>query len=172
MAQDFAPDDGESGEAMPDREVARLVLELDRLITLNRRTVAIRYEVHGISLPVSETLDRAELMVLTALVQTYGPGVFSDDFGTVRQRIAECGAVVVLQQVAFADRPGWGMQRYGGGGPVGGVAARLQDARPVFEELCRQFPDLFLAEARSLLARFVTSCAAPDAGHDGEGHDG
>jgi hypothetical protein len=171
VPQDFAPDEDNPDDAIPDREVARLVLELDRVITLNRRTIAIRYEVHGISLPVSETLGRAELMVLTALVQTYGPVVFGDDFGAVRQRIAECGAVVVLQQVVFADRPGWGLQRYGGGGPVGGVAARLQDARPIFEELCRRFPEVFLAEARSLLARFTTP-SAPDDGNDGDGRHG
>ncbi|MEM5387870.1 hypothetical protein VSR68_30410 [Paraburkholderia phymatum] len=171
MAQDSAPDNDESDDAMPDREVARLVLELERVITLSRRAVAIRYEVHGISLPVPETLGRAELMVLGALVQTYSSVVFSDDFGAVRQRIAECGAVVVLQQVVFADRPGWGLKRYGAGAPVGGVAARLQAARPVFEELCRRFPEVFLAEARSLLARFATP-SAPDDGMDRKGRHG
>ena len=102
--------------------------------------------------PVPPTLDRAELMVLTALVQTYGVAVLRDDFSAVRQRLAECGAVVVLQQTVFGDRPGRGMQRYGGGS-IGGVVARLQEARPLFETLCEQFPETFLIQARALLAR-------------------
>ncbi|MDR5784584.1 hypothetical protein QCE63_34865 [Caballeronia sp. LZ065] len=110
--------------------------------------------------PVPPTPDRAELMVLTALVQTYGVAVFRDDLSAVRQRLAECGAVVVLQQTVFGDRPGRGMQRYGGGSVVG-VAARLQEARPLFETLCEQFPETFLIQARALLTRVARRSLPP-----------
>ncbi|MDR5763138.1 hypothetical protein [Caballeronia sp. LZ035] len=112
---DREPDDG-SGDAydeLPDAYVTRLLHELEQVVTASRRTIAIRYAAHGVTFPVPPTLDRAELMVLTALVQTYGVAVFRDDFSGVRQRLAECGAVVVLQQTVFGDRPGRGLQRYG-----------------------------------------------------------
>ena len=172
---DEAPGDGY--EALPDSYVARLVHELEQAITASRRTIAIRYAAHGVTLPVPPTLDRAELMVLTALVQIYGVGVFRDDFSAVRQRIAECGAVFVLQQVVFADRPPWGMQRYGAGprgGSVGGVAARLQEARPLFETLCERFPETFLIQARALLARLARRPLPPEPpleSEDGERDD-
>ena len=159
---DRGPDDG-SGDAydeLPDAYVARLVHELEQVVTASRRTIAIRYAAHGVTFPVPPTLDRAELMVLTALVQTYGVAVFRDDFSAVRQRLAECGAVVVLQQTVFGDRPGRGMQRYGGGS-IGGVAARLQEARPLFETLCEQFPETFLVQARALLARVARRPTPP-----------
>lgn len=159
---DREPDDG-SGDAydeLPDACVARLVHELEQVVTASRRTIAIRYAAHGVTFPVPPTLDRTELMVLTALVQTNGVAVFRDDFSAVRQRLAECGAVVVLQQTVFGDRPGRGMQRYGGGS-VGGVAARLQEARPLFETLCERFPETFLIQARALLARVARRSLTP-----------
>ena len=71
MPQNFASDDDEF-ESLPDPEVARIVLELDRKITLNRRAAALRYIVHGNPLPLPVKPSRGELLVLAALVQTYG----------------------------------------------------------------------------------------------------
>lgn len=153
-SEDVTGDAHDAYDPLPDAHVARLVHQLEQVVTASRRTIAIRYAAHGVVLPVPATLDRGELRVLTALVQTYGVAVFRDDFSAVRQRLAECGAVVVLQQTVFGDRPGRGLQRYGGGS-VGGVAARLQEARPLFETLCEQFPETFLVQARALLARIA-----------------
>ena len=72
------------------------------------------------------------------------------------------------QQVVCGDRPDRATKEV----HAGGMAARLQDARPILEELCRRFPDLFLAEAWSLLARFTTRRATPDDGQDEWGNDG
>ena len=157
MAQDSAGFDAEDADdddfgALPDPEIARIVLELDRTIMRNRRAAALRQIVQGQPVPLPVKPSRVELLVLTALVLTYGPVLFGSDFGPVLEQIAECGAVVLLQQVVFGDRPGRGRQRYGGGS-VGGVAARLQEARPLFETLCEQFPETFLVQARALLAR-------------------
>jgi hypothetical protein len=131
---DEAPGDGY--EALPDSYVARLVHELEQAITASRRTIAIRYAAHGVTLPVPPTLDRAELMVLTALVQIYGVGPR--------------------------------------GGSVGGVAARLQEARPLFETLCERFPETFLIQARALLARLARRPLPPEPpleSEDGERDD-
>ncbi|SAK95864.1 hypothetical protein AWB75_06960 [Caballeronia catudaia] len=82
MAQDFAgfgaDDGGEEDDhhyfgATPDPEVARLVLELDRTIMRNRRAAALRQIVQGEPVPLPVKPSRVELLVLTALVLTYGP---------------------------------------------------------------------------------------------------
>ncbi|BCQ28651.1 MULTISPECIES: hypothetical protein [Caballeronia] len=157
MPQDFGDfdDDDEDFGALPDPEVARIVLELDRSIMRNRRAAALRQIVQG--QPVSQPVkpSRVELLVLTALVLTYGPVLFGSDFALVLEQIAECGAVVLLQQVVFADMGGMG-----GAGSEDSkdrrIVSRLQDARPMFEALCRKFPEAFLADARALLKRFTT----------------
>jgi hypothetical protein len=138
VARDFEADDGEpdserdknlrddipdgldadaddDDDALPDRELARLVHALERVVTISRRTIAVRYAAYGVALPVPATPGRAELIVLTALVQTYGLAVFRDDFSAVRQRIAQCGVVMVLQQAVLADRPTRGMPPDGSG---------------------------------------------------------
>ncbi|MDR5748745.1 hypothetical protein QCE73_36805 [Caballeronia sp. LZ029] len=178
MAQDFAGFDAEDADdddfhALPDPEVARIVRELDRTIMRHRRGAALRRIVHGLPVPLPVKPSRVELLVLTALVYVYGPLLLGTDyFRPVLDQFAECGAVVLLQQVVFGD-------------PTGGeaskdsqnrrIAARLQDARPMFEALCRKFPGAFLADARALLKRFTTSHAAPREGPasaDGEGPHG
>ena len=168
MAQDFAGFDAEDADdddfgALPDPEVARIVLELDRTIMRNRRAAALRQIVQGqlVSLPAPLPVksSRVELLVLTALVLTYGPVLFGSDFRPVLEQIAECGAVVLLQQVVFAEPSGTGAEE-GGASQARRAAARLQDARPMFEALCRKFPGAFLADARALLKRFT---ARPDA---------
>ncbi|SAL85759.1 hypothetical protein AWB74_07426 [Caballeronia arvi] len=167
MAQEFFGDDDDF-ESLPDPEVARIVLELDRSITLNRRAAALRYIVQGNPVPLPVKPSRAELLVLTALVQTYGPLLFGDDFAPVRQRLVECGAVILVQQVVLADPALMGAE----GSEDGQIAACLLDARPMFETLCRKFPGAFLSDARSLLKRFTTPPAPPLESEDGEHDDG
>lgn len=165
MPQDFAffaADDDEFG-ATPDPEVVRIVTELERTIMRNRRAAALRHIVDGEPVPLPVKPTRVELLVLTALVQIYGPLLFGNDFGPVLGQIAECGAVVLLQRVVFADLASTDVQE----SYEGPVAARLQDARPMFEALCRKFPNAFLSDARTLLKRFTTS---PDShGERGDG---
>jgi hypothetical protein len=169
VAQDFAGFDADDADdddfsALPDPEVARIVLELDRTIMRNRRAAALRQIVQGQPVPLPLPLQvpikpsRVELLVLTALVLTYGPVLFGSEFGPVLEQIAECGAVVLLQQVVFAEPTGAGIEE-SGASPARRAAARLQDARPMFEALCRKFPGTFLADARVLLKRFT---ARPD----------
>lgn len=188
MAQDFDGFGGDDADdeddqhdfgATPDPEVARLVLELDRTIRRRRRAAALRQIVQGqaVPLPVQVPMkvpmkpSRVELLVLTALVSIYGPVLFGSDFRPVLEQIAECGAVVLLQQVVFAEPTGAGGTRAeaGGASQARRAVARLQDARPMFEALCRKFPGAFLADARALLKRFTTSRAAPGEGSAGSG---
>ncbi|CAL8481644.1 hypothetical protein [Caballeronia sp. S22] len=154
MAQgaDDCDDDEDDFTSLPDPEVARIVLELDRTIMLKRRAAALRYIVQGNPVPLPVKPSRAELLVLTALVQTYGPLLFGHDFAPVRQRLVECGAVALLQRVVLAEPAGASIEH----SEDGQIAAYLQDARPIFEALCRKFPGAFLSDARSLLKRFTT----------------
>lgn len=167
MPQDLPADDDDF-EFLPDLEVARVVLELDRSITLNRRAAALRYIVHSNPLPLPVKPSRAELLVLTALVQTYGPLLFGDEFRLVRQRLVERGAVVLLEQVVLAYPAGAGVED----NEDQQIATCLQDARPIFEDLCRKFPGAFLSDARSLLKRFATPPTPPLESEDGERDDG
>jgi hypothetical protein len=180
VARDFAGFDANDDDeydfgALPDPEVARLVLELDRTIMRNRRAAALRQIVQGqpVALPMQVPMkpSRVELLVLTALVQIYGPLLFGSDFAPVLERIAEYGAVVLLQQVVFAEPAGVSGDA-GEDSHDRQVAARLQDARPMFEALCRKFPGAFLADARTLLKRFTTSRAAPGEGPAGSSGSG
>lgn len=123
-AEDF-DDDDEAFESFPDREVARIVLELDRTITRRRRASAMGHLVEGRAVPLPVKPSHIELRVLTVLAQTYGAVLFGQDFRPVLERIAECGAVVVVQRALWGDLP----EDYG-------LAARLLDARIPFEILC------------------------------------
>lgn len=153
--------------APPDPEVARLVLELDRTIMRRRRATALRQIVQGQPVPrplqVPVKPSRIELLVLTALVYVYGPLLLGTDFRQVLDQFAECGAVVLLQQVVLANPADFaGTDRASTvvdadeNSQARRAAARLQDARPMLEALCRKFPGAFLPEARRLLKRFTT----------------
>ena len=153
-APDDDDDDDEFG-AVPDPEVARIMVALNRIIVRSRRAVALRQIVRGQPVPLPIKPSRIELLVLTALVQMYGPLLFGTDFRPVLDQFAECGAVVLLQQVVFGVPTGTGIDD-NELSQAGRVAARLRDARPMFEALCRKFPGAFLADARTLLKRFTT----------------
>ncbi|SAL87632.1 hypothetical protein AWB74_08195 [Caballeronia arvi] len=141
-ADDF-DDDDEAFEAFPDPEVARLVLELERIITRRRRAGALGHLVEGRPVPLPVKPSHIELRVLTALAQTYGPVLFGHDFEPVLERVAECGAVVVVQRVLWSDLP-----------EDNGLAARLLEARIPFEILCGTCPEVFMEEAHAELQGF------------------
>ncbi|SAL01308.1 hypothetical protein AWB80_08096 [Caballeronia pedi] len=119
-SEDF-DDDDEAFESFPDPEVARIVLELDRTITLKRRAGALRQIVGGRPVPLPVKPSHIELRVLTTLAQTYGPLLFGKDFEPVLERVTECGAEAVVQGVLFEDAWANLPEDYG-------LAARLLDA--------------------------------------------
>ena len=158
-------DDDEAFEAFPDREVARAVLELDRMITRHRRASAMGHLVEGRPVPLPVKPSHIELRVLTALAQTYGLALFGEDFEPVLERIAECGAVLVVQRVLWGDLP----EDYG-------LAARLLEARIPFEILCGTWPEVFMGDAHAELQGFRPRPPMPPAprreSDDGEHDDG
>lgn len=93
-------------------------------------------------LPVKPT--RAELLAITALAQTDGPALLGNALARVRNDLAECGTVVVVQRVLFSNESDAGIGR-------GETVARLQEARPLLKTLCRKFPGVFLSQAQTLL---------------------
>lgn len=143
MGQDSAANEGASS-SFTDSEVARTVLDLDREITRQRRANALHCLVEGDAylLPVKPT--RIELSVFRALAQTYGPTLLQQAFFTpVLERIATCGAVVLVQQALWGERP-----------DDLDLAARLLDARVPFDTLCATRPEAFMAQAHAELKGF------------------
>ena len=161
MAQDFDADHDEAGR-FPDVEVARVTLELDRAITRRRRASAIGHLVEGRALPLPVKPNRIELAVFTSLAQTYGPALLQDGFALVLDRLAEWGAVVMVQRVLWGDLP-----------EDDGLAARLPEARIPFEILCGTWPEVFMGEAHAELQGFRPRPPDPRMeSEDGERDDG
>lgn len=136
---------------LPDREVARLVLDVADLIIHYRRARALRRPIaQGDPAPLPVHPTRNEMAVITALVQTYGAALLRNEFARLRNDLAECGAVAMAQRALLSD--GWDDE-----GPAleGREVLRLQVARPPLEELCRQWPEIFLPEAQVALARLA-----------------
>lgn len=160
MTHDFEPDN-ERDDAIPDREVARLVIELDELIARHRHAMALRHMAQAGPMPVPIEPTRAELMVIAALAQTYGAALLRNEFALMRNDIAEFGAVAVAQHALFEDASD----------PRSKEAQRLREARPLLEELCRRWPDVFLSEAQVALARLARrpSPSSEDEGEEGTG---
>jgi hypothetical protein len=145
-----------------DREIARLTLQLDEAITLRRRAGVAWLSAHSDALPALPIKpSRVELAVLTVLAQAYGAALLQeDDFALVLDRIAERGAVVLVQRALWGERP-----------DDIRLAARLLDARIPFEILCGTWPEVFMAQALAELHRFSpqppgSSAAIDDAGAD------
>jgi hypothetical protein len=134
----------QGAEEFSEREVARLTLQLDEIITRMRRGASTRHIARGIPLLLPIKPTRTEFAVLTALAQTYGPAILRHDpFGLVLDCIAERGAVVLVQRVL------WGEQS-----ADVRLAALLLDARIAFELLCGTWPDVFMAQAHAELRGF------------------
>ena len=163
MAQgaDDCDDDDEAFESFPDPEVARIVLELDRTIT-RRRAGAMHHLVEGRSVPLPVKPSHIELRVLTSLAQTFGTVLFGKDFGPVLDRIAECGAVVVVQRALWGEAP-----------DDVRLAARLLEARIPFEILCGTWPEVFMGEAHAELQGFMPRPpASPELSEPSDGEEG
>jgi hypothetical protein len=177
VAHDFAgfnANDDDFG-ARPDPEIARLVLELARTMMRRRRAAGLRQIPQGQPVPLPVQPARLAPAVFTALAQTGDPAIPGAGSGPVLGQVAECGAVVGLQQVVFAKPASTGVDDR----QDGRIAARRQDARPRFGARCRRFPGACLAGARARLARFTTPPASssgslPDSSPDahGEGYHG
>lgn len=76
--------------------------------------------------------------------------------------------MVLLQRVVFAETadPAAAIGASVEASQDRRIIARLQDAMPMFEALCRNFPGAFLPDARAVLKRFTTS-RAPGKGSAG-----
>jgi hypothetical protein len=82
--------------------------------------------------------------VLTALAQTYGAALLEQpSFAPVLDCIAQCGAVVLVQQALWGERS-----------DDVRLAARLLAARVPFEILCGTWPEVFMAQAHAELQEF------------------
>jgi hypothetical protein len=158
----LTPDDGHP-DGFSAAEVACLVLALDRDITRRRRARALHHLLEGRPLPLPVRPTGVELAVFTALAQTYGPAVLDPaGFALVLDRLAECGAVVVVQRALWGNLP----EDYR-------LAARLLDARIPFEILCGTWPGIFMAQAQAELQGFRPRPPAPPMeSDDGERDDG
>ncbi|SAL62409.1 hypothetical protein [Caballeronia humi] len=157
---------GEDG--FSDREVARVVLQLDEAVALKRRAAIARLAAHQDAVPILPVRpSRIELAVLTALAQTYGPALLEQpSFAPVLDCIAECGAVVLVQRVLFGEA--WGERS-----EDVRLAARLLAARVPFEILCGTWPEVFLAQAHAELRGFMPrSPGSPDSPEPSDGKAG
>jgi hypothetical protein len=132
-------------EAFSDREVARVVLALDEAVALKRRAAISWLTAHGDAVPILPVRpSRIELAVLTALAQTYGAALLEQpSFAPVLDCIAQCGAVVLVQQALWGERS-----------DDVRLAARLLAARVPFEILCGTWPEVFMAQAHAELQGF------------------
>jgi hypothetical protein len=118
--------------------------------------------VEGRAVPLPVKPSHIELRVLTVLAQTYSAVLFGHDFRPVLERIAECGAVVVVQRALWGDLP----EDYG-------LAARLLDARIPFEILCGTWPEVFMAQAQAELQGFMPRPpASPESSEPSDGEEG
>ncbi|SAK77090.1 hypothetical protein AWB75_04476 [Caballeronia catudaia] len=127
-----------------DRDVSRLTSQLDKAITLKRRTAAEWRTVQSNALPALPIRPSSvELAVLTTLARTYGSALFDEPhFAAALDCIAERGAAVLVQRAL------WGEQR-----EDMRLALQLEEARIQFERLCSAWPHVFFAQARAVLAR-------------------
>jgi hypothetical protein len=102
-----------------------------------------------------------ELVVLTALAQTYGTAILRGPlFTRVLDLIAERGAVVLVQRVLWGERP-TDLQ----------LAARLLAVRPLFEALCEIWPEVLMAQAQIQLDSFRPHPPAPPTRAGNEARD-
>jgi hypothetical protein len=143
VAHDFPPHDGRG--PFTDAEIARLTLQLDQVITRQRRFAAAWLRSHDEAQPsVPIRPSKVELAVLTALAQTYGPALLTHaEFAPVLEYLAQWGAVVLVQRVLWGER-----------GEDVRLAARLLAARIPFGLLCDTWPKVFMAQAHAKLQGF------------------
>ncbi|SAK96928.1 molecular chaperone GroEL [Caballeronia catudaia] len=137
-------------EAMADGAVARIVSELEKVVTLMRQTSMQRvYASSHIHVPVAPS--RMDMATLIALAETYGQAIVEDPrFYPVISFVAERGGVALVQQVLFGDS----MNSMPSGAACNdALSSLLKEARPAFEFLCSTWPEAFMAQANTALRR-------------------
>ncbi|GJH28850.1 hypothetical protein [Caballeronia novacaledonica] len=137
-------------EAMPGGTVARIVSELENVVTLMRQTSMQRgYASSHIYIPA--TPSRMDMAILIALAETYGQAIVEDPrFYPAISFVAERGGVALVQQVLFGDS----MNPVPSGAACNDVlSSLLEEARPAFEFLCGTWPEAFMAQANTALRR-------------------
>ncbi|WP_250486207.1 hypothetical protein [Caballeronia sp. GaOx3] len=139
-----------ASEAMPDGAVARIVSELENVVTLMRHTSMQRgYASSHIHFPATPSrMDRA---ILIALAETYGQAIVDDPrFYPVISLVAERGGVALVQQVLFGE-----LMTCTPSEPACNdtLCSLLKEARPAFEFLCSTWPETFMAQANTALRR-------------------
>jgi len=143
--------------AFTRRLVAFLVLELDQAISAYR--TGRPWGLPALSITRLDGNDHAaiargrrlpskpdgvELAVLTALADVYGPGLLTSvPLGCALRLIADCGGVDVVQRVLWGETPSDGR-----------FAILLDGVYKQFAQLASVWPEAFLTEANSELARF------------------
>jgi hypothetical protein len=152
-------------DEMPSVEVARVVLKVDKSITLKRTAAAAWLTAHGDAvplLPVKPT--RMELAVVIALAETYGVPLYIDArFIPVIDFIADYGAVVFVQRVMYGARPVTDFDVTAYAAENARLAEAVRDARVAFEFLCATWPEVFLAQTHAVLAGLGVRVRPPDA---------
>ena len=167
MTQQFPPcgDDRDASnerdrwlQEAPTAAVARVVLQIDKAITLQRRANAARLTAQGDAVPLLPIKpSRLELAVVIALAETYGAALHRDPrFLPVIDFIAEYGAVALVQRVLYGER----LDDEDSNDCSSSVAEEnvrlarvVHEARSAFEFLCATWPEVFLNQAHGMLAK-------------------
>lgn len=147
---DHASSGGSNSAAMPDGAVARIVSELEKVVTLMRQTSMQRScKPNQYHLPVAPS--RMDMAILIALAETYGHAIVEDPrFYPAISFVAERGGVALVQQVLFGDS----MNSVASGAACNDpLSSLLKEARPAFEFLCSTWPEAFMAQANTALRR-------------------
>ena len=143
--------------AFTRRLIALLVLELDQAISAYRTgrhcglpALAITRLDGNVQTAVARGRrlpskpDGVELAVLTALADVYGPALFTSvPLGRALRLIADCGGVGLVQCVLWGETASDGR-----------LAILLDGVYERFAQLASVWPEAFLTEANSELARF------------------
>jgi hypothetical protein len=142
----------------PSVELARVVLQIDKSVTLKRTAAAAWLTSHAEavpSLPIRPT--RMELAILIALAETYGARLYREAcFLPAIDFIADYGAVLLVQRVMYGAQPASDTSTDFDVTAYAAENARLadlvRDARVAFEFLCATWPEVFLAQTHAVLA--------------------
>jgi hypothetical protein len=148
----------------PSVELARVVLQIDRSVTLKRTAAAAWLTSHAEavpSLPIRPT--RMELAILITLAETYGARLYREAcFLPVIDFIADYGAVLLVQRVMYGAQPVTDFDVTAYAAENARLADLVRDARVVFEFLCATWPEVFLAQTHAVLAGLGVHVRPPD----------
>lgn len=150
--------DGRASEPTPDGAVARIVLELEKIVTLMRQAStqrAFRRDQYKDFCPTPSNMEAA---ILIALAQTYGQAIIQDPrFYPVLFFVAERGGISLVQQVLFGESMNCTPSEATFNDALSSL---LEEVRPAFEFLCSASPEVFLAQANTALRGLGLSALA------------